>query len=93
MRNLKYILSLSFVLLSVGSVVAQLSPGDLSSYHPKSTTGFLGEIEDRLLARAGNPTYKPIKLDRAKPANDKEKAYGTGISKEEIEKIIREFKS
>ena len=53
----------------------------------------LGEIEDRLLARAGNPTYEPIKLDRAKPANDKEKAYGTGISKEEIEKIIREFKS
>ncbi|MCK5458035.1 MAG: acetaldehyde dehydrogenase, partial [Melioribacteraceae bacterium] len=78
--------------MNPGSSISSYN-GDLSSYHPKSTTGFLGEIEDRLLARAGNPTYAPIKLDRAKPANDKEKAYGTGISKDDIEKIIREFKS
>lgn len=94
-KHLMNIKTLAFETNSMnpGSSVSSYN-GDLSSYHPKSTTGFLGEIEDRLIARAGNPTYEPIKLNRTKPgSDDHEKTYGTGISKEEIEKIIREFKS
>ncbi|VAX27564.1 Acetaldehyde dehydrogenase @ Acetaldehyde dehydrogenase, ethanolamine utilization cluster [hydrothermal vent metagenome] len=94
-KHLMNIKTLAFETNSMnpGSSVSSYN-GDLSSYHPKSTTGFLGEIEDRLIARAGNPTYKPITLNRTKPGNnDREKTYGAGISKEEIEKIIREFKS
>ena len=78
--------------MNTGSSVSSYN-GDLSSFHLKSTTGFLGEIEDRLLARAGNPTYKPIKIDKTNPKDEKKKSYGTGISADEIEKIIREFNS
>ncbi|MEN8194401.1 MAG: aldehyde dehydrogenase family protein, partial [Bacteroidota bacterium] len=65
--------------------------GDLSSYHPKSTTGFLGEIEDRLISRAGNPIYKPTIIERSKTEKVEKKKYGADISKDEIDKIIKEF--
>lgn len=67
------------------------SSGAVSSSAPKS---FIDEIEDRLRARAGN---KPVLQDysipekkETKPAANK--AYGEGISEEEIQKIIKGFK-
>ena len=60
----------------------------------KSTTGWIPAIEERMRVRAGNPplkesyTYKKGEV----PKSQSGKILGTGISEEEIEKIIQEFK-
>ncbi len=53
---------------------------------------FTKQIEERLRARAGNPSANPLGNVSRKSSSTAEKAVlGTGISEEEIQKIIREF--
>ncbi len=68
---------------------------------PQTNTGgsYLHEIEERLKARAGNmpltETYtssKPQKEVKDTVHSKKDTVFGTGITEEEIQKIIREFK-
>jgi acetaldehyde dehydrogenase (acetylating) len=61
---------------------------------------FMKEIEERLRERAGNPPLKDEytysnkeRMEEVKPATVKPISYGTGITEEEIKKIIREFSS
>jgi acetaldehyde dehydrogenase (acetylating) len=60
---------------------------------------FIKEIEERLRERAGNPPIKDMytysekeKTAEEKPETIKPITYGTGITEEEIKKIIAEFK-
>jgi hypothetical protein len=60
---------------------------------------FIKEIEERLRERAGNPPIKDVytysekeKTAEEKPETIKPITYGTGITEEEIKKIIAEFK-
>lgn len=60
---------------------------------------FIKEIEERLRERAGNPPLKDVYTYSEKEKQVKEKAettqpitYGSGISEEEVNKIIQEFK-
>lgn len=64
-------------------------------YSPeKNHSGFLDQIEDRLRARAGNPAYyKKPEGENGNGQQNKSKVYGSGITKDEIEKIIKQFKS
>jgi acetaldehyde dehydrogenase (acetylating) len=59
---------------------------------------FIKEIEERLRERAGNPPLKDVytysekeKLIEEKPQPVKPATYGSGITEEEIKKIIEEF--
>jgi acetaldehyde dehydrogenase (acetylating) len=53
---------------------------------------FTKQIEERLRARAGNPTFKPTgKVGGDTTKVKSETVYGSGITEEEIKKIIKEF--
>lgn len=54
----------------------------------KNTSSFIPEIEDRLRARAGN---SPVPFTSQSQKSDG-KTFGSGISEEEIEKIISNFR-
>ncbi len=57
-----------------------------------SQTSFVDQIEERLRARAGNPVLSSATSKSAeKVTSVKERAYGSGISEDEIQKIIKEF--
>lgn len=68
----------------------------ITSFQTSSTSGsYMQQIEDRLRARAGNPSVnlshepvKPEKQDGVKKGG----VYGAGLSREDIDKIINEFK-
>ncbi len=55
--------------------------------------GFLQQIEERLRQRAGNPNVSGFEpTQKQKPIVEKQKGqFGSGISSDEIDKIIREF--
>ena len=60
---------------------------------------FIKEIEERLRERAGNLPLKDVYTytEKVKPLEEKSEpikpvTYGTGITEEEIKKIIKEFK-
>lgn len=59
-----------------------------------NTKGFVEKIEESLRARAGNPSVNPFGV-RKEFSKDYPKAavYGGGITEEEIQKIINEYKS
>ncbi len=74
--------------VSEGSAVSAL---DYSvKFNPATNhQGFMHQIEERLRARAGNPKFEKIsKKNSASAENEK---FGTGITTEQIEKIIKEF--
>lgn len=52
--------------------------------------GFIKQIEERLRERAGNPRYENFIKTKTE---QKDVQYGSGISKSEIDKIIKEFNS
>ncbi len=69
-------------------------PASISSI---KTSGLMKEIEERLRARAGNlplkdsfKKSKPEEPVKIKPSSE-EKVYGTGISENDINKIVEEF--
>ncbi len=78
--------------MNPGSSVSSYN-GEITSFHSKSNTGFVSEIESRLIARAGNPIYEPTKFERPKSDKLEKEKYGNSISKSEIDKIIKEFNS
>ncbi len=62
---------------------------------PSTQSSFMKEIEERLKARAGNrplkDSYLPFK-EQQKKKEVKQKVYGSGMSKEDVDKIINDFK-
>ncbi|MDR3611660.1 MAG: acetaldehyde dehydrogenase, partial [Ignavibacteriaceae bacterium] len=64
--------------------------------HPANTS-FMKEIEERLIARAGNPPpkeyHRPVheEVKKEEKKVEKGKAYGAGISEDDIKKIINNF--
>jgi acetaldehyde dehydrogenase (acetylating) len=74
-----------------------VSSFDLPELKRPATTSFMKEIEERLIARAGNPPskeyHRPVHEDAKKEErkSEKGKAYGTGISEDDIKKIINNF--
>jgi acetaldehyde dehydrogenase (acetylating) len=56
-----------------------------------SSGNFTKQIEERLRARAGNPVTNPLGSVSKKTGIKENAVYGSGISEEEIQKIIREF--
>ncbi len=55
---------------------------------------FIKEIEDRLRARAGNPVVKPTYNNgRSFSSSNGNKTFGSGLSENEVLKIIKDFKS
>lgn len=63
-------------------------PGSKFSYSGKGG-GFTEAIEEHLRARAGNPAVDPF--TKGNKEVKKGAAYGTGISEDEIQKIIKDF--
>ena len=56
------------------------------------SSGFMEEIESRLIARAGNPPSFQVKTEINKSEiKDSNPKFGKGISELEIDKIIKEF--
>ncbi|CUS85579.1 hypothetical protein [Candidatus Kryptonium thompsonii] len=51
------------------------------------------EIEERIRLKAGNPPVGSEQKPYPMPSHGAEKIYGTGITEEQIEKIIKEFQS
>lgn len=74
-----------------GAVVTSLDKFENRST-VKSSGSFVDQIEDRLRARAGNPRVTFQQSSNSLISTGK-KAYGDGISEEEIRKIIKEFQS
>jgi acetaldehyde dehydrogenase (acetylating) len=96
-KHLMNIKSLAFETKPVnkGESVSSFSAPELShTTTPQSS--FMKEIEERLKARAGNrpikDSYLPYKEQQQKKAETKKEVYGTGISKDDVDKIISEFK-
>ena len=66
-----------------------INSGKTSSSFTQQGGSFIQEIEDRLRARAGNPA---VNQNYNTEKKTKQTEYGTGISEEQIMKIIKEFK-
>jgi acetaldehyde dehydrogenase (acetylating) len=69
---------------------------DMPDMRRPGVSSFMKEIEERLNARAGNPPAKefhrlPAETIKEEKKPEKGKAYGTGISEEDIKKIINNF--
>jgi acetaldehyde dehydrogenase (acetylating) len=64
------------------------------SHSDRPSTGWIQEIEERMRIRAGNPPLKETyTYEKGKyPTGPKTGTLGSGISEEEVERIIREFK-
>ncbi|MFH0735160.1 MAG: acetaldehyde dehydrogenase (acetylating) [bacterium] len=56
-----------------------------------TNSGFMQQIEERLLARAGNPVVNKQDIT-AKQKTENKVVFGTGISEKDVNKIINEFK-
>ncbi|MHC1739464.1 MAG: aldehyde dehydrogenase family protein [Ignavibacteriaceae bacterium] len=73
---------------------SSVSTYDMKNFEKKTSGSFITEIEDRLKARAGNPqinqSYNTGNVQHSK--NKKAVVYGSGITEEEIQKLIKEFK-
>jgi acetaldehyde dehydrogenase (acetylating) len=69
---------------------------------PGKQSSFMKEIEERLKARAGNrplkDSYLPVRQaglpfkEQQQKKVDKKEVYGTGITKEDVDRIMNEFK-
>ncbi len=67
-------------------------PTSFSVKKSQPVGNFTKEIEERLRARAGNPSINTLGNVSRKISSEKgSQTYGTGISEEEIQKIIKEF--
>jgi acetaldehyde dehydrogenase (acetylating) len=103
-RHLMNIKSLAFETNPVnkGESVSSFSAPELS-HTPTTQSSFMKEIEERLKARAGNRPIKdsylpsrqadlPYKEQQKKKAETKKEVFGAGISKDDVDKIMSEFK-
>jgi acetaldehyde dehydrogenase (acetylating) len=84
-------------LMNVKTLAFESNPinkgNSVSSYQSsQGTSGFIAAIEERLIARAGNPACKP-QFSNIKPEEAKKgKVFGSGMSKKDVDKIVNEFK-
>ncbi len=77
--------------MNEGYSVTSLDDGHISSKSTNEESGYLKQIEERLLARAGNPKIVP--QSRTQPGDkESDSALGSGISINDVDKLIREFK-
>ncbi len=75
-----------------GEAISSFTDIPKSRYSSDSeASSFLNQIEERLLARAGNPKVDPAKPNPPASKSKEEKVFGSGITEEEIQKIIKEF--
>ena len=78
--------------INSGSSVSSLGTSKNSNQNPTSSS-FMQQMEDRLRARAGNPTYSKESESDVKPAvSQNNQSLGKGISLDDVNKIIAEFK-
>lgn len=64
----------------------------ITSTASKSSGSFTKQIEERLRARAGNPVVNPLgSVSKKTSSASSGTVYGSGISEDEIQKIIKEF--
>ncbi|TSA27972.1 MAG: hypothetical protein D4R68_04670 [Ignavibacteriales bacterium] len=67
-------------------------PSEMNTKSSYQEGNFTKQIEERLRARAGNPSTNPLGNVSRKSVSEKNSALlGSGISEDEIQKIIREF--
>ncbi len=88
-------------LMNVKTLAYEVNPINkaegVSSYASSgsSSGSFMQQIEERLLARAGNPAvpHSFEKSAKSQPTGEKKSSapFGSGITKEEIDKIIKDF--
>ena len=96
-KHLMNIKSLAFETNPVnrGESVTSFSTPELSQIS-STQSDFMKEIEERLRARAGNrpikDSYLPYKEQQQKKAEAQKEVYGSGIKKDDVDKIIKEFK-
>jgi acetaldehyde dehydrogenase (acetylating) len=99
-KHLMNVKSLAFETKGVneGNSISGFTMPDFKPKHVKEQN-FMHEIEERLKARAGNfplkDSYLPKKISSEKDSEKKEipaSPFGSGITEEEIQKIIKEFK-
>ena len=76
-----------------GNCVTSLDlPASMNTAGSYQSGNFTKQIEERLRARAGNPSTNPLGNVSKKFVSEKHSALlGSGISEDEIQKIIREF--
>jgi len=94
----KHLMNIKYVAFETNPVNEGQSTNTLVQ-HQQSGVSYLHEIEERLKARAGNlpltESYKSSKPEKEKKNTSNVKkgnVFGSGITEEEIQKIIREFK-
>jgi acetaldehyde dehydrogenase (acetylating) len=94
-KHLMNVKTLAFETRPVNPGVALSSfdlPSSLSLSGAKTDGNFTKQIEERLRARAGNPVTNPLgNVSRKSVGTTKENVLGSGVSEEEIQKIIKEF--
>ena len=96
-KHLINIKSLAFEVTPVNSKGDQPSLSSLNGTSATASHSFLHDIEERLRARAGNPTinqsFTPSK-PKTESTKDSSKGleFGAGISEDDINKIIKNFK-
>lgn len=94
-KHLMNIKTLAFETRPVNSGIAVSSfdlPSSLNLSGAKSEGNFTKQIEERLRARAGNPVTNPLgTVSKKYVGSTKEHVLGSGITEEEIQKIIKEF--
>ncbi len=99
-KHLMNIKTLAFESNPINQGHAISSYDERLGYNPPNVGGsFTNSIEDKLLARAGNPTVNPffspssVGAAQQKQTASSEKKFGSGISETEVQRIIREFKN
>lgn len=95
----KHLMNIKYVAFETNPINEGQSTNNLVQHH-QSGGSYLHEIEERLKARAGNLplidnyySSKPEKEKKEISSIKKGNVFGTGITEEEIQKIIREFKT
>ena len=89
-KHLMNVKTLAFETKPVNEGYSLNSFDSIKPNHTPLTGSFTELIEERLRERAGNPRYENINL---KPKELSDKKYGLGISKDYIDKLIKEFNS
>jgi acetaldehyde dehydrogenase (acetylating) len=93
-RHLLNIKTLAFESTAVnsGESISSFNEGTRVIKKSYAQSSFVDQIEERLRARAGNPVLSSVPSSSAeKPNSSIKKSYGSGISEDEIQKIINEF--
>ncbi len=79
--------------INKGNSVSSLSNVKKTGRGNENNGSFISEIEERLIARAGNPVINSYNVKPVAKNNTKSTVFGEGISQRDIEKIIKEFNS